>query len=163
MPKRIHSTLILVVVFAFGLAAGVAGMVWAWPGLHNRLMPHRRQTFVQFLQHSLNLTPVQLPQVRAVINDTRRRGHAVHEQYVGAYSKICEDFMQVSQREHASFLPVRQQELSKLQAIMTPAQWQKFQRMRAAAEKRHPPRKPDLCRHLPPLPKSAAKPSPAHP
>jgi hypothetical protein len=161
MPKRFHSTLILVVVFGLGLAAGVAGMVWAWPGVRDRLMPHRRQTFVEYLQHSLQLTPAQVPQIEAVINDTRRRGHTVHMQYVPAYTNICEQFLKVSQQEHTSFLPVRQQELSKLQAIMTPTQWRKFQQMRAAAAKRHPPRKPDLCRHLPPLPAPGGKPAPA--
>lgn len=161
MPKRLHSTLILVVVFGLGLAAGIAGMVWAWPGLRNRLMPHRRQTFVQYLQGSLKLTPAQVPQIQAVINDTWQRGHTVHLQYVPGYTKLCEEFLQLSQQEHASFLPVRQQELTKLRAIMTPDQWQKFQQMRAAAAKRHPPRKPDLCRHLPPLPAKGAKPAPA--
>ncbi len=156
MGKRIHSTLILVVVFGLGLATGVAGMVWAWPGVRDHLMPHHRQTFVQYLQRTLNLSATQVPQVEAVLKDTRQRRHAVHLQFVPQYTTLCESFLTVSQKERAIFAPTLQQELGKLQAILTPAQWQKFQAQRAAAAKKYPPRKPDLCRHLPPLPAKPA-------
>ncbi len=158
MAKRFHSTLILVVVFGLGLAAGVAGMVWAWPGLRDHLMPHRRQTFVQYLQRTLKLSSTQVPRVEAVLKDAGRRRHQVHVQFVPEYTKICEDFLTVSQKERSIFAPIRQQELGKLQAILTPAQWQTFQTQRAAAAKKYPPRKPDLCRHLPSLPAQPAAP-----
>ncbi|MGH3182803.1 MAG: hypothetical protein ACRDOE_12985, partial [Streptosporangiaceae bacterium] len=68
------------------------------------------------------------------------------------------EYIQVAQKEHDAFVPLRQQEMGELQTVLTPIQWQVFQQQQAA--RRHPPRLPDLCRHLDPLPPGAASPRP---
>ncbi|MGH9417178.1 MAG: hypothetical protein ACRD01_11170 [Terriglobales bacterium] len=155
MPRSFHSTLILVIVFAFGLAAGVSGMVWAWPGVHQRYMRPRHQTLIQRLTKSLNLTPTQVPQVQALFNDTRNRRHQIYVQFYPQYSQACGQFNQamsaISHQERQAFEPTRQQENRKLQSLLTPQQWQKYQ----AALASHQRQRRDPCR-LPPLTPPAA-------
>lgn len=129
----------------------MATMVWAWPGLRARYFPHHRTTLVEYLK-PLKLTPQQVSQVQAVYKETGQRSHEIYLQFVPQYTKICEDFTATRKQERDAFEPVRQQELSKLQAIMTPAQWQQFQQMRAQSQRGQPQRQPDVCRHLPGAP-----------
>lgn len=160
MPRSWQSSAILVVVFGLGLAAGIAGMVWAWPGIRARFHnnTHPRETGIQRLQRTLNLTAEQVPQVQAVLKDAIAQRHAVHLTFQPDYARICGEFDQVLKKEHDALVPGSQQELNKLQAILTSAQWQTFQQERAA--NRRPPR-PDLCRHPAPPPTSGAQPAPA--
>jgi len=148
MPKRIHTTLILVAVFVLGIAGGISVMVWAWPGLRSEFHRDRRQDFVQYLQKSLHLSASQVPPVRALFKDAGERRHRIHLEFAPAYAKVCEEYMGVRAQERQAFAPVRQQALGKLQAMLTPAQWKAFQQQRAAAEKQQANHTPDVCRHL---------------
>ncbi|MGH9394615.1 MAG: hypothetical protein ACRD1E_10630 [Terriglobales bacterium] len=145
--------MILVVVFVLGLGAGIAGMVWAWPGLRAKYFPRHREHFVAMLTSTLKLTQQQVPQVQAVVQDTRERSHQIHLQFVPRYDKVCEDFLQIVHEEHDAFTPLGQQESVKLKAIMTPAQWQKYE-----AQRPRQPRPPDFCRHGSPTPGGPAAP-----
>jgi len=158
MPKRFHSTLILVAVFGLGLAAGVGVMVWAWPGLRARYFPHRHEPIQQYLTRTLKLNPQQVPPLHALIQDIGVRRHQLHLQFVPAYTKVCNDFTAVQRQERDAYAPIRQQELDKLRAILTPAQWQTFQQQRAQASRNQPPRQTDLCRHLAPAANGAHPP-----
>ncbi len=157
MPRSFSSTVILVVVFALGLSAGIGGMVWAWPGLQAKYFPHKHQPFIQVLQKRVKLTPQQVPQVEAVLSDVSARNHANHLLFRPQYAKICDEYNQVRKQERDAYAPIREQELDKLHAIFTPEQWQTFQSDRAAAQR--PPHQPDVCRNLYP----ATAPAPATP
>lgn len=156
MPRSFHSTLILVVVFVLGLAAGICGMVWAWPGVHNRYMRPRHLTPTQRLTKSLQLTPQQIPQVQSVFNDARTERHQIYLQFYPQYAQACSQFSQVlsdvSKQEHQAYEPIRQKNLGKLQSILTPQQWQEMQaQQRQQAGGRggrssHPHQ--DMCRRL---------------
>jgi|GEM_PF-3145326 len=153
MPKRVHSTMILMVVFVLGLGAGIAGMVWAWPGVRTKyFQPPRRERFVPMLTRTLRLTPQQVPQVQSVVDEQRKQVHDIHVQFIPRYNKVCEDFLQIVHDEREVMSPVRQQELDKLKAIMTSSQWDKFESDRAQAAKAHPQRPPDACRNGSPSP-----------
>ena len=148
MAKRWHSTLILVAAFVLGLAGGALGIIWAHPGMRPFFF-HRpqRPTFVQYLQQSLQLTPAQVPKVQAIFQETGQRSHAIHAQFVPAYTKVCQDFLQVRSQEQVAFKPIRQEELQKMQGVLTATQWQKFQQQREAAMKRAQQQQADACRH----------------
>ncbi len=159
--------MILVVVFAFGLAAGVGVMVWAWPGLRAHFFPHHREGFVPYMTRTLKLTPQQVPQLQALAKEITERRHQLHLQFVPAYTKVCNDFTQVQKQERDAYAPIRQQEVDKFHAMLTSAQWQAFQQQRAQASRNRPPRQTDLCRHLAAAPGAAPPPPPpngaAHP
>lgn len=142
MPKRLHSSLILAAVFVLGIAGGVAGMVWAWPGLRARYFHRQHQTFIEYMQKTLNLTPAQVPQVQAIFKETSDRRHAIHLQFAPQYYAACEQYMQIRAQERAAFEPVGQQSLDKMKAVLTPAQWETFQKQR-------PPQRAqrDTCQH----------------
>lgn len=144
MSQRFHSTLILVAVFVLGVA-GASCMIWAWPGMRMHLFPHHRPTLAQYMK-PVGVNATQLAQVEAIFKETGERRHEVHLQFVPQYAKVCDDFTQVRRQERDAYTPVGQQELTKLQAVMTPAQWQKFQQLRS--QQHQPSRPPDLCRHL---------------
>ncbi len=148
MAKRLHSSLILMAVFLLGLGGGVAGMIWAWPGLRARYFRPQRPSFVEYLRESLKLTPDQVTQVQAISKETRDRSQALHLQFVPSYNKVCEDFSQIRTQETAAFAPLRQEELDKMHGVLSAAQWETFQAQRTAAMKRQPPDSRDLCRHL---------------
>ncbi|HXE30661.1 MAG TPA: hypothetical protein VN515_02540 [Terriglobales bacterium] len=161
MPKRLHSSLILVAVFVLGIVGGIAGMVWAWPGLHARFFPHHHLTLAQALK-PVGLTAAQMPQVEAIYRETGDRGHQIHLQFVPEYAHICDEFTQTRKQERDAYAPLRQQELDKLRAVMNDTQWQRYQQMRAQQQARNPPRQPDVCRHLYPQSKPASPPPAAH-
>ncbi|MGH9475557.1 MAG: hypothetical protein ACRD1C_04420 [Terriglobales bacterium] len=156
MPRGLHSTAILVVVFVLGLAAGIAGMVWAWPGVHARYFNHRRE---HRLQSELQLTPQQVSKIQGVFKNAGNLRHQIHVQFQPQYEKLCDQFVATQREERDAYmqLPQRQQLLGKLQSIMTPSQWTKWQQM--GSQNGHRPRR-DPCGHLHPLaPAPAAKPS----
>jgi len=157
MPKRIHSTMILVAVFGLGIAGGIAGMVWAWPGLRSHLFPHNHESGIEQLQKTLSLDPAQVPQVKAIYEETGERSHSIHLQFVPAYNQICNEYTQTRSQERAAFAPIRQQELDKLHAVLNPEQWAKVQQRRAEAEKDRAQHQPDVCRHM-----DQARPSDQH-
>lgn len=146
MPKRFHSSAILVIVFVLGLAAGIAGMVWAWPGVQARYFSHKRETFVQRLQTTLQLTPPQVTQVQGVIADAGQLRHSIHLKYAPQYHALCEQAYALHQQERDAYLqsPQRKQLLDRLHSIMTASQWQKWQQPSSANT--HRPR-PDPCEH----------------
>lgn len=146
MPKRFHSSAILVIVFVLGLAAGIAGMVWAWPGVQARYFSHKRETFVQRLQTTLELTPPQVTQVQGVIEDAGQLRHSIHLKYAPQYHALCEQAYALHQQERDAYLqsPQRKQLLDRLHSIMTASQWQKWQQPSSANT--HRPR-PDPCEH----------------
>lgn len=149
MAKRLQSSVILVVVFCLGLAAGVAGMVWAWPGVQARFFRRQRVPPLQRLQRTLSLTPQQLTQMQTVLKGVGDLRHSIHLKYVPEYTRLCEDFAQASQQERDEYTqsPDRQKALDQIHGILTSAQWQIFQnRMMASGKSRVT--QPDLCRHL---------------
>ena len=168
MPDRFHSSLLLVAVFVLGLAGGVGVMVWAWPGVRNHFH-HEHQGFMDFLQHSLDLSPEQMPKVREVFNDAHERGSQVHAQFVPAYTRICDEYMDVLGRERAAFAPIRQQEMDRMQSVLTPKQWTDFSAQASKVQREREHYRPDVCRHLEnqrnhnAQPPATAKPSAAQP
>ena len=149
MPKRFHSSMILAVVFVLGILGGVAGMVWAWPGIRARYFHHPRPTFTQFLQTSLNLTTAQVPEVQKIYKETGDRSHTIHLQFVPDYTRVCEEYVQIRGKERDAFAPVRQEELDKMHQVLTPTQWATFQKQRTAAMKAQTERqqRQDSCQH----------------
>lgn len=148
MPNRLNSTLILVAVFGFGLAAGICGMVWAWPGLRAHYFPRHRESYTQFLTRTLKLSTQQQSQVQVVLKDTQDRRRALTVEFQPQYAKVCSDFVAIRKQEGDAYAPIRQQELDKLHAVFTDAQWQTFQQGRAQNARNQPPRQTDLCRRL---------------
>lgn len=148
MSKRLHSSLILAAVFVLGIVGGVAGMVWAWPGLRARYFHHERPPFIEYLQKSLNLTPAQVPRMQAIFKETGDRSHAIHVQFMPQYSNLCEQYVQVRAQEREAYAPVRQEELDKIQAVLNPTQWATFQKQRSAAMQAQSQRQQhDPCQH----------------
>ncbi|MGH9466637.1 MAG: hypothetical protein ACRD1Y_04725 [Terriglobales bacterium] len=146
MPKRFHSSAILVVVFILGLAAGIAGMVWAWPGMHARYFQHPREPYLHHVQTTLRLTPQQVTQVQGVFKDAGQLRHRMHLEFAPQYEKLCEQYMQVRQQERDTYMksPERRQLLTQLQGIMTTSQWQQWRQMQASGN--HHVRR-DPCHH----------------
>ncbi|MGH9413977.1 MAG: hypothetical protein ACRD0Y_09590 [Terriglobales bacterium] len=141
MPKRLHSSAILVVVFVLGLAAGIAGMVWAWPGVHARYFHPKHQSFSQHMQTTLQLTPQQTAQVRSVFADAGKVRHSIHLQYEPQYRALSEQFCSVYKQERSAYVdsPQRKQLLGKLQSIMTTTQWQGWEKMVRSHHSHHGP------------------------
>ncbi|TAN23469.1 MAG: hypothetical protein EPN33_04800 [Acidobacteria bacterium] len=146
MPKGFHSSAILVIVFVLGLVAGIAGMVWAWPGVQARYFTHKRETYVQHLQTTLQLTPQQVTQVEGVIQDAGQLRHSIHLQYAPQYHAMCEQAYTLHQQERDSYLqsPQRKLLLDRLHRIMTASQWQKWQQPSSTNNHRA---RPDPCEH----------------
>lgn len=165
MPRGIHSTAILVVVFVLGLAAGIAGMVWAWPGVHARYFGHKHEPYLQHLQTTLRLTPQQVSEVQGVLKGARDLSHQIHLQYQPQYDSLCEQFVATHNHERDEYLqsPQRQKLLDQLHGIMTSTQWAEWQQMQSQGARR--PRK-DPCGHshngAPPAGSPAAKPQAGH-
>ena len=100
------------VVFVLGFAAGAlvfnAYQRWA----RNRVPPDRAARFEKMLD-SLELNSDQKAQVHQILNDTREQLRALRKETEPRFDEI------------------RQQADEKLQKVMSPDQWQKFQQMRS--------------------------------
>ncbi|MGH9487196.1 MAG: hypothetical protein ACRD04_06345 [Terriglobales bacterium] len=129
MPKGIHSTAIIVIVFVLGLAAGIVGMIYAGPGLHAHFAHPRHR--VDPLQSELHLTPQQINQVHGVFKDAGQVRHQIHLQYQAEYENLCEQYATVRKQEHDSYMqsPDRQKLLNELHGIMTGSQWTEWQKL----------------------------------
>ena len=130
MSRRWQTSLILVVVFGLGLAAGVAGMVWAWPGVRSRFAPKpQHEPPMVRMQRTLSLTPQQVTQMQTVLKGIGDLRHQIHLKYAPQYDRLCEQSAQVFQQEREEYVqaPERQKALDEIHGILTDPQWKIFQ------------------------------------
>lgn len=151
MSRRFQTSLILVVVFCLGLAAGVAGMVWAWPGVRARFAhkPQHEPPMAR-MQRTLSLTPQQVTAMQTVLKGIGDLRHQIHLEYTPQYDHLCEQSAQVLQQEREEYVqsPERLKALDQIHGILTDAQWKIFQdRMVESSKSRNQP--PDPCHRKP--------------
>jgi periplasmic protein CpxP/Spy len=91
---------------------------------HHRGGPEHR---VEMLQHSLNLSPDQTTQVKALLDDERSKMEALH----GNTALAPED-------RRTQMMAVRQDTNTKVRALLTPDQVTKFDAMQARMRDRRP-------------------------
>ncbi len=109
---KVHSALILAVVFVLGILAGVGGTLVVSPWVHHHEEHHDshqdRQHFVQHMQQLLDMTPQQTAQFSAILQETGERWDALHRQV------------------EPQFEAIRHQQRDKVRAMLNPQQVQKF-------------------------------------
>src|SRR6185312_15493328 len=114
MSRRFQTSLILVVVFCLGLAAGVAGMIWAWPGVRSRFVhkPQHEPPMAR-MQRTLSLTPQQVTEMSTVLKGVGDLRHQIHLKYAPEYERLCDQSAQTLQRERDEYVqsPERQKAL----------------------------------------------------
>jgi Spy/CpxP family protein refolding chaperone len=106
-----------VVIFLLGVTAGALAPR-AYHGWHRNSAEREPEGFDQMLAR-LQLSAAQQTQVRQILSDTRGQLETLRK----------ESEPQVAQ--------IRQQTDARLQQVLTPAQWQQFQQLRAEARARH--------------------------
>lgn len=143
MSRRFQTSLILVVVFCLGLAAGVGGMIWAWPGVRSRFVhkPQHEPPMAR-MQRTLSLTPQQVTEMSTVLKGVGDLRHQIHLKYAPEYERLCDQSAQTLQRERDEYVqsPERQKALDQIHGILSDAQWKIFQdRMVESGKSRQPP------------------------
>lgn len=106
-----------VVIFLLGVAAGALAPR-AYHGWHRTGAAHEPADFDQMLAR-LQLSDAQQAQVKQILSDTRGQLEALRKE---SEPKVAQ---------------IRQQTDARLQQVLTPAQWQQFQQMRAEMRARH--------------------------
>lgn len=133
---KIHSTMILLVVFVLGIAGGIGAAIWAGPALQKRLHKGPPPLYKQF-QTSLNLTPEQTQQVRAIIKDTSDQSQKIRAQFAPLYRQINDEYNNTRQQERDLDTPIRAQGRQRIRALLTPAQQAIWDKMIAQQDKDH--------------------------
>ena len=102
---RREAALLVIVVFALGvLLGGLATHLWGERVWGHETTPKTRDEIIGQLTHEVGLTPEQVTQVTAIVDDTRAQWKAL-------YAPVD------AQKEQ-----IRQQSREKLRALMTPEQ-----------------------------------------
>ncbi|HTP44760.1 MAG TPA: hypothetical protein VMJ13_09345 [Candidatus Acidoferrum sp.] len=102
---RREAALLVIVVFALGvLLGGLATHLWGERVWGHQTTPKTRDEIIGRLTHEVGLTPEQVTQVTAIVDDTRAQWKAL-------YAPVD------AQKEQ-----IRQQSREKLRALMTPEQ-----------------------------------------
>jgi Spy/CpxP family protein refolding chaperone len=89
-PTSRKAVALLVVVFLLGLALGGFGTYFFWAGAIER-GHHSKQHIVEELTRELALTPDQQKQLSQILDDTRARFEAIHEQMRPQYDAAREE------------------------------------------------------------------------
>jgi Spy/CpxP family protein refolding chaperone len=100
------------VIFLLGFAAGALALNVYRSWVRASGTPAGRGDIVQTLNDRLQLTPEQRAQVQQIFADTRAQLQALHKE---SEPRVAE---------------IRRQADERLQKVLTPEQWQKFQQMR---------------------------------
>lgn len=113
------AALVAILLFCFGAAVGaLAHRYYASASVSANSAEHFRQHYVSEMQSKLNLTPSQLTQLQAILDDTKAKVKAVRDAY------------------HPAMLKIKQEQISRVKSILTPQQIPAYDRLVAEREQR---------------------------
>lgn len=113
------AALVAILLFCFGAAVGaLAHRYYASAAVSANSAEHFRQHYVSEMQTKLNLTPSQLTQLQAILDDTKAKVKAVRDSF------------------HPAMLKIKEEQISRVKSILTPQQIPAYDRLVAEREQR---------------------------
>lgn len=117
--NRWAAALLTLVIFGLGVAAGALAHRYYTETVVSAKAPEDfRHRYVDELQSRLHLSPAQLTQLEAILDDTKAKFHAIRE------------------ASRPAMLNVRNEQIARVKAILTPEQVPVYEKLMAERERR---------------------------
>lgn len=117
--NQASAILLAIVLFASGVASGVLGQRYFEKSVVNaKTAEDFRQHYMSEMKVKLKLTPGQVNQLEVILDETKARYKGVRDQY------------------HPAMMQIKQEQISRVKAVLTPQQVPAYEQLIAERERR---------------------------